>query len=169
VAETVDSNCHHQVESFENRTVDHHHANREITQRAGHYSLQLLPAGFNKVLAYRALLQPVGFAKLLHDLLVPSRRQSVHNLVPNVFFQQRGPLEQLVAAQRDLAIVHLAAYSRPCDRNLLPINHAVALLAPPAIGLPIRGWLGSLSHDLSRFRFEHFLDEHLAQLPEQFP
>ena len=62
-------------------------------------------------------------------------RQPMHDLVPDGFLDQRGLLEQHVAAERDLAVVLPAAHARPIDRHSLAVDDAEAGLAAPAVGL----------------------------------
>src|SRR5882757_6584001 len=138
MAKTINADRYDQMEAFEDCAVDHHHVDREFRQRPGHDNLQFLTARFDEVFTYRALLHAIGIAELLEHLFVIARRKAVHDLMPYTLFQQRRPLKEFVTTKRDFPVVDFAAYTRSRDRYFLAIDHAIALLLSPAIGIALR-------------------------------
>src|SRR6202049_5216537 len=88
--------------------------------------------GFDEVLAHRRLLDSIGGLKVLHHRAVVACRKAPHHLVPDALLQRPVTLKQFVAPQALFAIV-AAAQSRPLDRYLLAIHHAVAVFLAPAM------------------------------------
>src|SRR3982750_3064046 len=117
--------------------------NRSFSSRRS-ISLQLPPAGFDEVLAHRALLQPVRFGELTHSPAIIARAQAQHQLLPHCLGQRFAAMKQFVAAESDFAVLR-SSPAGPLYRHLLAHHHAVAPLLAPAVRLALRVRLAPLA------------------------
>src|SRR5581483_6893541 len=120
------------------------------------------------MLARRALFQAVGVSELLHDLFIAAHRQPEHDLLPDGFAQQRRALKYLIAAQRNFSLCP-AAQPRALNGNALSVDDAVAVLDAPAVDVPLRIGLRTLSGQLVDLRLHHAFDEDPADSSQQIP
>ena len=98
---TVDSIGYNHVFALEDSAVDDDNRKLDVGRERFISCSSLRRLASMKWSLVVALLEAISIGKLLDDFFVTAHRQSVHDLVPDGFFDQGSALEQLVAAQTE--------------------------------------------------------------------